>query len=443
MSPGERAAPPRRESLRPQYATAAYPPPYYPPYNAPPPGAWLGAPLLAMNGRHAAPNHRTPLAKLAMHAQGAPLIIQNRPDRRKYISAPDPRHHRLQQPQQLPAVDYRHHQQQPPRSMRVPRNNNADTVSVASDESSGSANSETALPRIIKPRKRRKKDRKPNNVTAHDLSAGNLDLADAERRCGMTAISAASRGLYEESYCGSAPLSYRLDVKVIDYPETATENYPISALGEALEATRFGLTEAASPAESAVSTCQCRYCDPVGQIWDADSVADLLDENSSGDFAPTKLEDSMKVVGPVARRGAETALRRSWSDPAARAPERRELASASPPTLASNLYSLFPPVRRTTSQEPRPSLALEISSEIVTSMNGHRDLEIKLFSSSPPTTRAERRSFFADDSESVRNECAPTIRDRNVNGVVQNVRGDAAAEASAGQDICDANLIAD
>ena len=38
---------------------------------------------------------------------------------------------------------------------------NIDSLSIASDESSGSNNSENSLPRIIKPRKRRKKDRKP------------------------------------------------------------------------------------------------------------------------------------------------------------------------------------------------------------------------------------------------------------------------------------------
>lgn len=45
---------------------------------------------------------------------------------------------------------------------------NIDSLSIASDESSGSNNSENSLPRIIKPRKRRKKDRKPttNNVVA-------------------------------------------------------------------------------------------------------------------------------------------------------------------------------------------------------------------------------------------------------------------------------------
>lgn len=49
---------------------------------------------------------------------------------------------------------------------------NIDSLSIASDESSGSNNSENSLPRIIKPRKRRKKDRKPPNnaVTSAEVT---------------------------------------------------------------------------------------------------------------------------------------------------------------------------------------------------------------------------------------------------------------------------------
>lgn len=427
MSPGERVALGRREPARPQYATTApgFPPPYYPPYGVPHPNAWLGAPLISMAGRAPPPSRNTPVSKLAMHAQGAPLIIQNKHDRRKYTTTPEQRNHR-------PVTGHTEHvirdrceasegnrprnQQQQTRSSRSVRNNNTDAVSVASDESSGSTNSETMLPRIIKPRKRRKKDRKPNNMTPHDLSAAGLDLGEVEH-CSLSGIASAPHSIYEDTYCREMSLPYRLDVKVTEFSDPVPETYRVSALGEALEATRFGLAEAASPAESAVSSCQCRYCDPVGQIWDADSIADLLDENSSVDFAPTKLEDSMKVVGPLGRRGADTTLRRSWSDPSSRAPERRE-ANSSDTYSAPNLYSLFPPTRRTSSPEPRSPLALEISSEIVTSMNGHRDLEIKLFSTSPSATNSDRRSFFADKSESAVNKFITASYDHKVNSAL-------------------------
>lgn len=446
MSPGERAAHGRREPARPQYATTApgFPPPYYPSYGVPH-SAWLGAPLISMAGRAPPQARNTPVSKLAMHAQGAPLIIQqNRHDRRKYTTAPEQRNNRPAGQTEFATRDRcepsegnrPRNQQQQMRAIRGGRNNNTDAVSVASDESSGSTNSETMLPRIIKPRKRRKKDRKPNNIVPHDLS-GTLDLGEVDH-CGVSGISSMSHGIYEDSYCREMSLPYRLDVKVLEYSDHVSESYHVSALGEALEATRFGVAEAASPTESAVSSCQCRLCDPVGQIWDAHSIADLLDENSCGDFAPTKLEDSMKVVGPMGRRGADSTLRRSWSDPTSRVPERRE-ANGSDAYSAPNLYSLFPPARRASSPEPRSPLALEISSEIVTSMNGQRDLEIKLFSTSPSAS-SERRSFFADKSESYVNKCIIASYDRKVHSAVNNnkVESCVKADGKKSDDVSDA-----
>lgn len=405
MSPGERAAPGRRDTARPQLSapTSGFQPSYYhQPYGAPQPSAWLGAPLISMAGR--APQQRhTPISKLAVQARGAPLIIQNRPDRRRFTAAPEQRGVRSAPPSDQRDVRPRN-QHQPLQTTRAARGDriiNTDAVSVASDESSGSNNSETMLPRIIKPRKRRKKDRKPNNMTPHELSAPALDV-DSDRRCDVAGVPSAQHSAYGDHYSGEMQFPYRLNVKVFEYPDSVPDSYKVSALGEALEATRFGAPEAISPAESAVSSCQCRYCDPVGQIWDADSVADLLDESSSGDFAPTKLEESMKAVGSLGKR-ADSTLRRSWSDPFARTPEKRDMINYSEPsTSAPNLYSLFPPSRRAISpREPRSPLALEISSEIVTSMNGHRDLEIKLFSSSPPAVSSGRPSFFSGNIESV------------------------------------------
>lgn len=446
MSPGERATHGRREPGRPQYATTAsgFPPPYYPPYGVPHPNAWLGAPLISMAGRAPPQPRNTPVSKLAMQAQGAPLIIQNRHDRRKYTTTPEQRSHRPLGPTEHVTRDRceaiegsrPRNQQQQARAMRAGRNNNTDAVSVASDESSGSTNSETMLPRIIKPRKRRKKDRKPNNIVSHDLTAATLDLGEVDH-CTVSGITR-SHGIYEDSYCREMSLPYRLDVKVLEYSDHVPETYRVAALGEALEATRFGLAEAASPAESAVSSCQCRLCDPVGQIWDAHSIADLLDENSSGDFAPTKLDESMKVVGPLGRRGADTTLRRSWSDPSSRIPDRREVNSGEAYS-APNLYSLFPPARRASSPEPRAPLALEISSEIVTSMNGHRDLEIKLFST-PSSANSDRRSFFADKSESAVNKCIIASYDLKVNSVVHNNRVDSSVKTDGkkSDDVSDA-----
>lgn len=75
---------------------------------------------------------RLPLARLALHTQGAPLILANRGPQRSS---------RGSEVEGSPAAA-------------------SDAVSVTSDEGS-TGHAENCLPRIIKPRKRRKKDRKP------------------------------------------------------------------------------------------------------------------------------------------------------------------------------------------------------------------------------------------------------------------------------------------
>ncbi|XP_069163069.1 uncharacterized protein [Procambarus clarkii] len=90
---------------------------------------------------------RLPLARLALHTQGAPLILPSRGPQRstpsRGLNTPSPR--------DTPDGDV-----SPPAA--------SDAVSVTSDEGS-TGHAENCLPRIIKPRKRRKKDRKPTGGT--------------------------------------------------------------------------------------------------------------------------------------------------------------------------------------------------------------------------------------------------------------------------------------
>lgn len=164
--------------------------------------------------------NRTPLSRLAIHTQGAPLILAGRFHNRVKIQscagmnannvitttnanannfcnnntniAPvsavgnpmitstgrcvPARGQRLADAQRKPQQPSQPQQHQPvnPKqecaTVKVENNGqniaNIDSLSIASDESSGSANSENSLPRIIKPRKRRKKDRKPASGAA-------------------------------------------------------------------------------------------------------------------------------------------------------------------------------------------------------------------------------------------------------------------------------------
>ncbi|KAK8732692.1 hypothetical protein OTU49_006881 [Cherax quadricarinatus] len=99
---------------------------------------------------------RLPLARLALHTQGAPLILSSRGPHR----TPPPCSPNTASP--------------PPDASPPPA---SDAVSVTSDEGS-TGHAENCLPRIIKPRKRRKKDRKPTGGTGN--SGGGECVAGGE-----------------------------------------------------------------------------------------------------------------------------------------------------------------------------------------------------------------------------------------------------------------------
>jgi len=72
-------------------------------------------------------------------------------------------------------------------------------------------------------------------------------------------------------------------------------------------------------------------------------------------------------------------------------------------------------------------------------MNGQRDLEIKLFTTSPSATNSDRRSFFADKSESAVNKCI-AFDDLDVKCAVNNNRVKASAKPGGknSEDVSDA-----
>uniref|UniRef100_A0A6V7HWG0 Uncharacterized protein n=1 Tax=Bracon brevicornis TaxID=1563983 RepID=A0A6V7HWG0_9HYME len=204
-------------------------------------GTWTGAPLISMTSSPRRTNqrlspspsqqnqtdqnqpqqqqqsqNRSPLSRLAIHTQGAPLILAGRFHNRGKLQnsgnittanvnnfcnlnnnvggntatmsigrcGPQQRNQRTidmqrkpqQQQQQQQLQQHQHNQQMNQKNdcqvtkTENPGSNiaNIDSLSVASDESSN--NSENSLPRIIKPRKRRKKDRKPTNQVNPEIS---------------------------------------------------------------------------------------------------------------------------------------------------------------------------------------------------------------------------------------------------------------------------------
>lgn len=245
---------------------------------------------------------RTPLSRLAIHTQGAPLIhagkcnIQRKPQLKNNRGD---------------VIVRRNNKYKDSRGVAGP----SDNLSVASDESSGSGQLENILPRIIKPRKRRKKDRKPCPTPSESVEG------------------------------------------IPTPPETTPRSHSAGMPDDPQLHHRFeDVAESDVPCPQ--SSCQCHYCDPSG-IWDSP--------------------------------GPDLVLRRSWSEPLPGAPRPLQrsysLGAADGKEVPwESLKGCDISVKE--SEQPRPAPrtpCLEVSTEIVTSLHGHRDLEIRFYSASPPS----------------------------------------------------------
>lgn len=289
---------------------------------------WTGMPLISFANNHrrnrkendtrsSSPrvieeNHLpTTLSRLAVHTQGVPLILSNRQGNRR-----NKNNSKITIPQ---------NRQVEPKKENVRA---VDSISVASDESSGSNNSETCLPRIIKPRKRRKKDRKPHNRTEVQQNGAPSSIVTLKP--------------YVVPFC------YRDKVYNPPRYNELSDNLSFSVSdtsGELSEAPKLhhnfedvvGLDNENEPQ---LSLCQCRYCDPSGQIWDVDRHC----------YSPFLTTPTFSRTSPIMAEKISSALEHL------------------------STFSFEPEV------ETEVDRCLEISTEIVTSPNGHRDLEIRLFS---------------------------------------------------------------
>nr|CAH7731463.1 unnamed protein product [Callosobruchus chinensis] len=267
-------------------------------------------------------------------------------------------------------------QQQPPAATKVfensnirkhqtlTNNNNAsgsstDAVSVTSDESSGSNNSETCLPRIIKPRKRRKKDRKPPPLLSRPLSQDGFSTDSASPD-----VDNVNRLLYLP-FSLDPYTSYRLPA------EASQRIIDRLILGDVAETPKLhhdfeDVKEPDINGNQSTITCQCRYCDPSGQIWD-------VDRNCYSPFLTPPSNKSFRFPS---------------SSP------------VSTSCLEHSMSSVSLEEENTTPKKPvGTSRDLEVSTEIVTSLNGHRDLEIKFFTSS--SSGANGKTSLSKTSNSV------------------------------------------
>lgn len=214
-----------------------------------------------------------------------------------------------------------------------------------SDESSGAA-SENSLPRIIKPRKRRKKERKPPPVSAvvvqmQSAAVQPLVIAAVSERDDRPSSSSSS----SLSSSPPPPVPSQQQQQLYSVPVPLIQQQQQQQQQDApFDTIRLSADIKAVSLED-VSTCQCACCDPVGNVWDVGRRC----------FSP-----SLTRPEPA---------RRSWS--------------GGEPSVSSNAVAC------TLAAKPEASVvsvpvrvrthSLEVSSEIVTSHNGHRDIEIKFF----------------------------------------------------------------
>lgn len=241
------------------------------------------------------------------------------------------------------------------------------------------ANSENCLPRIIKPRKRRKKDRKPNAAFVSGTSTQTQVVKKLQDKN--------EKPIYKmHSYPDKAPDTSQLmhNVHLTLYRPKSSKPLAIYQEGNVSdllisrslvnlfsEETQLSITDdlrldyliGKETSDTDQSTfCNCRYCDPQGVVWDIRQRC----------FSPN-------LMPPVNAVGTKLAKNKDWSTTLKR--------SCSEPASKPTTTPVVSRVRALSDSYDTTNQNLQVSSEIVTSLNGHRDIEIKFFSSNTPTSK--------------------------------------------------------
>lgn len=331
-------------------------------------------------------NNRSPLTRLAIHTQGAPLIQAGRYGssnrcRNSFNREPTSRLYRGETAPRWEAA-------KEAKASSVAQNkdsasSNTDSLSVASDESSG--NSENSLPRIIKPRKRRKKDRKPITGTTGGTSSAPTDqIVELPSLKTFLPLISTTNSRTEKNRTdpstGNPQISSAEESEDLIDPLASADEFPF---GNLLDDEDDNTSEVSSCAPATI--CQCRYCDPSGVIWDVDQRCYspfLTPPSPTNPLALTTFETFN--IRPYNKQVSAfngdlgSILRRSWSTP--------EYYIADRPSSEDCVRDC----------RPLSPLGLQVSSEIVTSPNGHRDIEIKFYSSSAPPESSKGKLSVSD-----------------------------------------------
>ncbi|XP_059609937.1 uncharacterized protein LOC132257167 [Phlebotomus argentipes] len=264
------------------------------------------------------------MSRLAIHAHGAPLILTGRGYHRK---PPLVRHPQPMQkiPSCFPAaaaavqrvadefgVYENGHRQLSQAQASHPPLPDAFSMAMNSDESSSTSSSnshtpDTCLPRIIKPRKRRKKERKPNACQNPNVTTM-LGSMPVKNNC-----TNASNGV---SLMKSLPLVTTSTQTTIQEfsPASVTAGMMCMAADEPQFAELSGdladpgiglMMNGVDESTEEMSSCSCRLCDPFCRIW-AFPLRRSCSDNSG------EVEATRRNVGVIGSHIKSSSARNEW-----------------------------------------------------------------------------------------------------------------------------------
>lgn len=239
------------------------------------------------------------MSRLAKHTHGAPIIMSSR-----YRS------------KSVKSVHSFAHENG---NLRNQNSNRFSSKAPSSDEmhnyeDSGYHANGTCLPRIIKPRKRRKKDRKPiasasmeNNPLSPFTFASNQTNGFMQSMSVNSNNSNSFQNNMNENFKRPAPpndsnlfFNCDFDTSIVLPLPSSTSSSPISLSNSSLSS-------------STTSSCSCRLCDPNCKIWAfplrrsfSDNSAVEMDHHSNGNSDGAHIETGRKDVGVIGGNRVKT-----------------------------------------------------------------------------------------------------------------------------------------
>lgn len=183
------------------------------------------------------------------------------------------------------------------------------------DDSGYHANG-TCLPRIIKPRKRRKKDRKPiSSASMENNPLGPFTFASNQSNGFMQSMSANSNNNSNNTFSSSmienfnrpSPLNDCNLFFNCDFDTNFALPLPSSTSSSPISLSNSSLSS------STMSSCSCRLCDPNCKIWAfplrrsfSDNTAVEIDHHNNGNSDGVHIETGRKDVGVIGGNRVKT-----------------------------------------------------------------------------------------------------------------------------------------